>query len=76
MKSKTQLIKELLGKNDYIKAINVASKFHDKSESTKKYKRAKSAIENPSFYEQIGSNVDEIISAAKEELIINFTEDV
>ena len=62
--SKSEQIKKMLLAGKKIKAISIASKFFDKSEDTKVFKQAASAILNPSFYKQIGKDPDEIINTA------------
>jgi hypothetical protein len=76
MKSKTEMIKEaILRDGNMAKAITIASKFFDKSADTQLFKQAKSAMENPSFYRQIGKNPATIIAAAEERLMERFCND-
>lgn len=72
MQSKTEQIKIALIHNDYNKAISIASKFFDKSVDTKLFKQAQSAINNPSFYKQIGKDPQVIINQALEILKVRF----
>lgn len=71
--SKSKQIAALLENGEVKKAIAVASRFFDKSDDTKLFKQAKSAIENPSFYIQIGKNPEHIISMATDRLKARFT---
>jgi hypothetical protein len=73
MQSKTDQIKNAILKNDYTKAISIASKFFDKSSDTKLYKQAQSALQSPAFYKQIGKNPEDILNKAIESLKIKFT---
>ena len=72
MKTKTDIIKNALANGDTRKAISVASKFFDRSDETRLYKQAQSAICNPGFYRQIGKDPDAIIAAAVENLEARF----
>ena len=72
MKTKSTQIKESLLNNDVKKAISLASKFFDKSEDTKLFKQAQSAINNPSFYKQVGKNPDLIVKSAHDLLMLRF----
>ncbi len=64
MKSKVAQIQDAISIGDSKRAISITSKFFDKSEETKIFKSAQSAMLNPDFYRQIGKNPDEIISLA------------
>jgi hypothetical protein len=64
MKSKVAQIQEAISRGDNKKAISIASKFFDKSEETKIFKSAQSAMLSPDFYRQIGKDPDEMISLA------------
>ncbi len=64
MKSKVAQIQEAISVGDNKKAISIASKFFDKSEETKIFKSAQSAMLNPDFYIQLGKNPDEMIELA------------
>lgn len=64
MNTKTATIKRALISGDNKKALSIASKFFDKSADTQLYKRAKSAIENPGFYRQLGKDPAAIIDIA------------
>lgn len=73
MKSKTEMIKDaILCDGNMAKAITIASKFFDKSADTQLFKQAKSAMENTSFYKQIGKDPAAIIAAAEARLIERF----
>ena len=76
MKSKTEMLKDaILHDGNMAKAITIASKFFDKSADTQLFKQAKSAMENPSFYKQIGKDPAAIIAAAEARLIHRFSND-
>lgn len=64
MKTKVAQIQEAINMGDNKKAISIASKFFDKSEDTKIFKAAQSAILNPSFYKQIGKNPEDLVVLA------------
>lgn len=64
MKTKVAQIQEAVTSGDNKKAISIASKFFDKSEDTKIFKTAQSAILNPSFYKQIGKNPEDLVALA------------
>jgi hypothetical protein len=72
MKSKTQIIKDLLKAGEYRKAVSVASKFFDRSADTALFQDAQSAINNPSFYKQIGKDPDVIFNKAVARLQAKF----
>lgn len=72
IESKTSKIKNHIEAGDYKKAISIASKFFDKSDRTKLYKQAQSAINNPSFYRQIGKDPDAIINEAIKTLSLEY----
>lgn len=64
MKTKVAQIQEAIKSGDNKKAISIASKFFDRSEETKIFKTAQSAIISPDFYKQIGKNPDELVALA------------
>lgn len=64
MKTKVAQIREAIKSGDNKKAISIASKFFDKSEETKIFKAAQSAIINPGFYTQIGKNPEDLVALA------------
>ena len=72
MQSKTEKIKQALIDGDVNLAISTASKFFDRGDDTKLFQQAKSAIENPGFYRQIGKSPEGIITRAKDRLIERF----
>jgi hypothetical protein len=69
MESKSAQIRHALSVGNVTKAISLASKFHDRSQDTKLFKLAQSAIINPSFFRQIGKDPDAIINEARLALI-------
>jgi hypothetical protein len=64
MKQKTAIIRESLESGNERKALSVAAKFFDRSAETQLFKRAQSAINNPSLYRQMGHNPDAIFADA------------
>jgi sigma54-dependent transcription regulator len=65
---KTEQIKNALIDNNIPLAIRLSSRFFDRSEDTKLFKTAQSAIRNPNFYRQIGKSPDAIIDQAEKRL--------
>jgi hypothetical protein len=72
METKSKQIQDALSIGDFKKAISLASKFFDRSEDTKLFKQAQSAINNPSFYKQVGKDPDAIVKSAIDLLSIKF----
>jgi hypothetical protein len=72
METKSNKIAAALRNGDERKAISLASKFFDRSEETRLYQQAQSAVNNPAFYRQIGKDPDVIIAQAVEVLTRRF----
>ena len=72
MVSKSKQIQLAIFNDDTKKAVSIASKFCDRSEDTQIFKCAQSAINNPSFYKQLGKDPDKIISDAINLLKLRF----
>jgi hypothetical protein len=70
METKSHQIAKAMDAGDHKKAISIASKFFDRSEDTKLFSQAQSAINSPSFYTQIGKDpgmiIDEALKVIKE----------
>jgi len=72
MTTKTAKITAALAVGNTEKAISIASKFFDRGEDSALFKQAQGAINNRSFYTQIGKDPDEIIHRATKKLIARF----
>jgi len=72
MESKTILIRTALARGDWLSALRVAARFHDRSEDTRLFKRGFDAHQNPSFYRQLGKDPDQLIGAAMKRLKARF----
>jgi hypothetical protein len=72
MQSKTELIRATLDRGDWLNALRVASRFHDRSDDTMTFKRAFDAYQHPEFYWQLGKDPDQIIHSAVERLKARF----
>ena len=58
MQSKTELIRATLDRGDWLAALRVASRFHDRSDDTMLFKRAFDASQHCDFYRQLGKDPD------------------
>jgi hypothetical protein len=65
METKTELIKSSLASGDWLSALRVTSRFHDRSEDTLSFKRGFDAYQNPDFYRQLGKSPDELMRNGK-----------
>jgi hypothetical protein len=72
MQSKTDLIKTTLARGDWVSALRVASRFHDRSDDTMAFKRGFDAFQHGDFYRQLGKDPDELIHSAVERLQARF----
>jgi hypothetical protein len=72
MQSKTDRIRTTLGRGDWLSALRVASRFHDRSNDTLTYKRGFDAYKHPDFYRQLGKDPDELVKAAIKRLQTRF----
>jgi hypothetical protein len=72
MESKTNHIRTALANGDWLSALRVASRFHDKSDDTIEFKRGFDAFQHPGFYRQLGRDPDKLIEAAMNRLHARF----
>src|SRR3954466_10123262 len=63
-----ELIRTALARGDWLCALRLASRFHDRSDDTIAFKRGFDAFRNPQFYRQLGKDPDELIHSAIERL--------
>jgi len=56
--TKLETLKEAFNKKDFKKAISIASKFSRLGEEKDAIKLAQDCITNPSFYKQLGYNIE------------------
>jgi hypothetical protein len=63
MQTKLSQVLAAMDSGDWRKAFSIASKFGDLGTQKEAITRAQSAINNPSFYRQIGRDPDEAIKA-------------
>lgn len=64
MTPKLEQIRAAWAAGDRIAALRIASRFFDRSEETKAFKRGWDAHRNPAFYRQIGRNPEAITAEA------------
>jgi hypothetical protein len=62
--SKSQRIRNALEANDWVAALRLASRFHDRSSDTTTFKRGFDAYQHPGFYLQLGKDQDQLVTAA------------
>lgn len=74
MQTKLSKLVELIKAEEWNAAIRFAAKFHDLGNEKAHITRAKDAILNPSFYEQIGRNVPELIQEGRAALVRRYGE--
>jgi hypothetical protein len=72
MQSKTERIRMTLDRGDWLSALRIASRFHDRSNDTLVFKRGFDAYQHPDFYRQVGKDPDELFNAAIERLQARF----
>jgi hypothetical protein len=72
MQSKTDLIRTTLDRGDWLSALRIASRFHDRSDDTIAFKRGFDAYRHRAFYHQLGKDPDELIHDAIERLQARF----
>lgn len=68
MKTKLETLKEEFLKGNYAKAISIASKFPRLGDEKDVIMLAQGCITNPSFYKQIGKDIDKCIYAGVQAL--------
>jgi hypothetical protein len=62
--SKSERIKSALANSDWVAALRLASRFHDRSSDTAMFKRGFDAYQHPGFYRQLGKDPDQLVTAA------------
>jgi hypothetical protein len=62
--SKSERIKSALAGGDWVAALRLASRFHDRSSDTAMFKRGFDAYRHPGFYRQLGKDPDQLVTAA------------
>src|SRR5437763_954946 len=72
MQSKTELIRATLDRGDWLNALRLASRFHDRSDDTMVFKRGFDASQHRDFYRQLGKDPDKLIQSAVERLQARF----
>ena len=72
MKAKLDILRERWAAGDTVGALSIASKFFDRSDETILFKRAQGALQNPSFYRQMGKDPDAIAAAAFDAMAAKF----
>jgi hypothetical protein len=70
--SKTDKIRAAWAEGDRIGALRIASRFYDRSDATKTFKRGMAAHNEPDFYRQIGKGPAQIVADALETLAKRF----
>jgi hypothetical protein len=64
MQSKSECIKQALRDGDWVAALRLASRFHDRSSDTAMFKRGFDAYQHPGFYRQLGKDPNQLVAAA------------
>lgn len=72
MKTKLDTLREAFLSGDYKKAISIASKFPRLGLEKDVIMTAQGCITSPSFYKQIGKDIDECINAGIEALRVKY----
>jgi hypothetical protein len=72
MQPKTERIRTALANDDWLAALRVASRFHDRSNDTMTFKRGFDAYQHPEFYRQLGKDPEKLVGAAMERLQARF----
>jgi hypothetical protein len=72
MQSKTERIRTTLDRRDWLAALRIASRFHDRSNDTLMFKRGFDAYQHPDFYRQLGKDPDKLVDAAIKRLQARF----
>jgi hypothetical protein len=70
--SKTERIRTALHSGDWLSALRLASRFHDRSDDTLAFKRGFDAYQHPEFYRQLGKDPGKLINAAIKRLEARF----
>jgi hypothetical protein len=71
--AKCDKIRAACATGDQVGALRIASRFFDRSEATKTFKRGMDAHNNPAFYRQLGKDPDLLLSGALELLACKFS---
>lgn len=61
MQPKTERIRAALDRGDWLSALRLASRFHDRSSETLTFKRGFDAYQHPDFYRQLGKDPEVLI---------------
>jgi hypothetical protein len=61
MNTKTDRIRAAFAAGDRIGALRIAARFFDRSSDTKIFKRGMDAYNNPTFYQQLGKDPEQIV---------------
>jgi hypothetical protein len=69
---KTERIKTTLDRGDWLSALRIASRFHDRSNDTLMFKRGFDAYQHPDFYRQLGKDPEKLVNAAVKRLRARF----
>jgi hypothetical protein len=69
MRTKLSYLLDAMAREEWTKALSIASKFHDLGEHKVTITRAHGCIMNPQFYAQVGVNPAEAIELGKQALI-------
>lgn len=72
MKTKLETLKEAYNAGDYRKALSIAAKFPRLGEEKDTIMLAQGCITNPSFYKQIGKDIDKCINEGIEALRVKY----
>ena len=72
MKTKLEILKEAFLSEDYIKAISIASKFPRLGNEKEAIKLAQDCITNPSFYKQLGCDIEQAIQDGIDTLRVKY----
>jgi hypothetical protein len=70
---KTDQIRAAWAAGNQVAALRIAARFFDRSADTKTFKRGMDAHNNPSFYQQLGKNPEQLTAAALELLAKKFS---
>jgi hypothetical protein len=63
---KADQIRAVWAAGDQIGALRIAARFFDRSAATKTFKRGMDAYNHPHFYRQLGTEPQEVVTAALE----------
>jgi hypothetical protein len=60
-RSKTERVKQALSDEDWVAALRLASRFHDRSSDTARFERGFDAYRHPGFYRQLRKDPDQLV---------------